>query len=110
MALMAIETKALQATNTKGLRVTAKCLAGSVTLPWDYCAGTDENHRDAARALCCKLGWIGPKYGRLHMGDLTKRGYVFVIEEVRNDDGSSLVVRCVDSSWPSLGLRNEQDG
>jgi len=44
-------------TNTRGSRVSAKCDAGRLSLPWDDALDSEGNHKAAARALITKLGW-----------------------------------------------------
>lgn len=76
--MQAIITKYLGPTNHHGARVKAICDAGMLTVPWDYGAGTPENHERAANALRRKLDdangggsiWSGRwAYGRLPTGD-----------------------------------------
>ncbi|TPV94114.1 MAG: hypothetical protein B7733_17015 [Myxococcales bacterium FL481] len=57
--MQAIETEYLCPTNYQGGRIRATCQAKSITVPWDYALGTDENHRMAACALLTSLGWTG---------------------------------------------------
>jgi hypothetical protein len=69
-----IETKYLGPTNSRGSRVKAAASGGaSITLPWAYDVGSEQNHKRAAEALCRKLGWNGT-----YSGGSTKGGYVFV--------------------------------
>ncbi len=56
----AIVTRYIGATNHKPSRVKAIADVGSVTIPWDSNLGTESNHREAARALAVKSGWLGP--------------------------------------------------
>lgn len=55
--MQVITTKHLAPTDTKGSRFKATCAAGSVTIGHEYAYGHEQNHIDAARALCDKLGW-----------------------------------------------------
>ena len=71
----AIETRYLGATNSRGGRIKATALAGSVTVPYDHALDTAENHRAAQLALRHKLGWQG-KYAQ--GGNVKGNGYVFV--------------------------------
>lgn len=57
--MQAIVTKWHGPTNHKGSRVTARCDAGSVTIPWDDALDVMKNHRAAITALVKKLGWPG---------------------------------------------------
>lgn len=68
--MQAIQTKFIGPTNTKGDRVKASCDAGSITVPWDYSLGQEENHVAAAEALRAKLGWTEEFYGKLVTGSL----------------------------------------
>lgn len=73
MLRQAIVTKFLGPTNTKGSRISVRCQAKRIYVPWDYCLNTDRNHVAAARQLASQLGWDGPWYG----GGIDT-GYVFV--------------------------------
>jgi len=73
--MQAIETKRLDATNTKGDRIKAYCAAGSVTISrW-----SEDRYEDAERSavvqLCRKLGWNR----RLVSGGLKNGNSVWVI-------------------------------
>lgn len=57
--MQAIVTKYLPATNTKPSRIKATSSAGSVTVSYSYDLDTEGCHRQAAQALCEKLGWAG---------------------------------------------------
>lgn len=71
----AIVTKYYGPTNTRGSRIKATSASGkSLTLPWAYELGVDENHAAAAVALAQKLGWEG----RFVMGGLADGAQVFV--------------------------------
>lgn len=73
--MQAIITKYLPATNTRGSRVKATAASGlSITIEWDYAIDIEENHTQAAKALCKKLGWTN----ELVSGGL-KTGYAFVM-------------------------------
>lgn len=72
----AIVTKYHGATNTHGVRVSARADAGRVTLPWNYALDSRQNHVAAAKFLAAKVGWEGRWYGG-GTPDL-KAGYVFV--------------------------------
>lgn len=74
--MQAIETKYLSPTITRGPRVKARCVAESVTVPWDYSLNVEENHRAAAAALVLKLGW--QDYGEWVTGYLGEN-YVHVL-------------------------------
>lgn len=69
--MKAITTKYLGPTNTKGSRVTAYDGDGNkVVLGWRSEINSHENHRNACRALCEKMGWGG----RLQGADLVSGG------------------------------------
>ena len=60
--MQAIQTKAIQTkyigpTNFLGSRVKAVAQSGAVTVKWDCALDQEENHRQAALALCRRLGW-----------------------------------------------------
>lgn len=75
-ARQAITTKYHGPTDHRGSRVTAKCDAGRITVPWDHSLDSTENHAAAVRALIHKLGWNGTFY----LGG-TSDGYVAVWAE-----------------------------
>jgi len=53
----AIVTKHLPCTPTKGRRIKATAVAGSVTIPYNDDIGIHENHHFAAKQLQAKFGW-----------------------------------------------------
>lgn len=56
--MIAIQTKYLGPTNTKGTRIKAHDGRGNqITVSRDYSVNADENHRLAAIALCEKMKW-----------------------------------------------------
>ena len=57
--MQAITTKFIGATTTKGSRVKARCVDGSVTVSWDSALTVRENHIAAAQALLEKIEWSG---------------------------------------------------
>lgn len=57
--MQAIITKYHGPTNHSGGRVSAKCDAARVVVPWDHALNIDENHKAAAKSLIQKLGWTG---------------------------------------------------
>jgi hypothetical protein len=77
--MQAIQTKYLGPTTYRGGRIKATCQAKSVTLPWDYNVGVDENHRSAADRLRVKLGWGTETHGDTHSGVLADGTYVHVM-------------------------------
>lgn len=67
----AIRTRYHGPTNTRGSRISAKCGAGRVSVPYDHALNLYDNHAAAARALLAKLGWDAEEYtrsGRWHLG------------------------------------------
>jgi hypothetical protein len=58
VAMQAIVTKYLGATNYRSARVKATCQGGSNTLVWDDALDVDGNHDKAAFFLARKLGWV----------------------------------------------------
>jgi hypothetical protein len=57
--MQTIKTNFLPITNTKGARVKATAEAGSITIDWDDSLLPEENHSEAAIALCHKFKWTG---------------------------------------------------
>ncbi len=49
--MQAILTKVMPTTNTKPMRIMAKCSSGKLTISWDYDRSADDNHKAAAHAL-----------------------------------------------------------
>lgn len=72
--MQAIITKYHGPTNAHGSRVSAKCDAGRIFVPWDDAMNADQNHNAAAEALARKLDWHGvlvagslPDHSRAHV-------------------------------------------
>lgn len=72
----AIITKFVGPTNTRGARIIAKTGGGlnKETVSWNYEAGVEDNHREAAQHLMETMGWTGELIG----GGLVE-GYAWVI-------------------------------
>lgn len=70
---VAIETKYLGPTNTKGARIKAFTDGASIIKSYDDSLTSFDNKAEAARALCEKLGWEGSL-----VGGGTRMGEVFV--------------------------------
>jgi hypothetical protein len=72
--MQTIKTKFIPATNTKGFRVKATTTLGeSLSIPYSYLiCDEQQQHANAAIALCKKLGWEG----ELICGT-TKEGFIF---------------------------------
>jgi hypothetical protein len=73
--MQAIQTRYHGPTDHNGSRITARCDAGRVTVPYDHALGLPENHDAAADALIRKLGWTG----RYVSGALPDGSYVHVL-------------------------------
>ena len=74
--MQAIITKYLCPTNHRGARIKASCQAGSITVPFEYCA---DPHKFACDALRAKLGWGVDTHGEMVSGGLPDgRGDCFV--------------------------------
>jgi len=77
---VAIRTRPLPATNTKGSRISATTAGRvSVVLGYDYTVSDEENHRRAAVEYARHTGWMpadGPIVGgRMH----SSSGYVWIL-------------------------------
>jgi hypothetical protein len=81
--MQAILTQYLPATNVKGSRVKATCQAKSKTVSWDHALNTDDNHKEAAKALATDLGW---NYGTWVGGGLpSDKGMAWVCLDARRE-------------------------
>ncbi len=84
--MVAIETKYLGATDTKGSRIKASANGHSVTVGYDHAKNQGaEVHSVAALALCRKLGWTAHEYlgAATHLiAGGTDNGYVFVFAKL----------------------------
>jgi hypothetical protein len=70
-AMKSIQTKYLGPSNIKGSRVVADDGDGNrITLTWRSELDSEDNHAEAAIALCKRMGWSG----RLQGGDILKGG------------------------------------
>jgi hypothetical protein len=67
--MQAIRTRYQCPTNTRGSRVSAKCEAGQISIPWDDALNPEENHKAACNALRAKLGWNTEHYGDMVGGE-----------------------------------------
>ena len=75
--MQAIVTKFCPATNSNGSRISVRCQAKRITVPWDHALDVQANHEEAARQLATKLGWLS--YGQWIGGALPDdSGYAFV--------------------------------
>jgi hypothetical protein len=71
--MQAIETKWHGPTDSNGSRITARCDAKRITVPYDHALDVAANHAAAARVLATRLGWSGR-----WVGGSTRDGYAFV--------------------------------
>lgn len=76
--MQAIQTKYHGPTNHRGSRITARCDAGSLTLPYDYALNIEGNHIAAARELALKLSWLESGKLSMHSGCLPDGTYAHV--------------------------------
>lgn len=76
--MQAIVTKYHGPSNTRGSRITAKCDAGSITIPYPHELSGSACHRKAAEALIAKLGWTDEFYGKIAGGQLPSGEYAWV--------------------------------
>jgi hypothetical protein len=75
--MVAIETRYLGPTKTKGARIVAGRMdkhGKRVIIPWDHAQTTAINHKLAAEAFAASRGW----QGRAWKGGSTDTGYVWV--------------------------------
>ena len=101
--MQAIQTKFIPCTNFRPSRVSARCAGGSIMLSWDDNLSIEDNHRNAAKALCAKLKWdCSIQTGALtdsHVHTLSfqkKRLFVFATEKKvvsRTYGGADVTVR-----------------
>jgi hypothetical protein len=89
--MQAITTKFHGPTDHKGARITARCDAGRITIPYEYGASQDGAHDAAAQALIAKLDWN--KHGRAwirgHLPGNDGCVYVVVLSTASPDDGET---------------------
>lgn len=72
--MIAIQTKYLPPTDTKGSRIKAFTSNGhSLTRPFNYALSGEELYKEVAVKLCKKMKW-----GTKLIGGSTKEGYTFV--------------------------------
>ena len=76
--MRAIITRYLGPTNFRGSRIVADAGKGArLTMPYDHALNTNENHAEAAKALCLKMGW--EKVQAIHTGGHESGDYVHVL-------------------------------
>lgn len=78
--MQAITTKIIDATNTRGTRIKATCVSGTVTVPYEHAGSDEDAHTIAAYALVKKLGWdmLTERYGKLVTGQMRNGHYCHV--------------------------------
>jgi len=127
--MQAIQTKFIPCTNNRPSRLSARCEAGSIVVPWDDGLSPFENHTRAAKALLAKLGWDYSiqtgvtKDAYVHVLSLPKkRLFVFASEKVvvsRTYGGSNVTVRiyevvdgalqfCTRASWCTRSFKGAE--
>ena len=55
--MQAIQTRYHAPTNSSGARISAKCDAKRIILPWDHALNQAQNHEAAARTLILQMHW-----------------------------------------------------
>jgi len=60
--MLAITSKYHGPTNTRGSRVRATANGHMVTVPWAAEWDAEQNHREACKRLCDKLGWNADRF------------------------------------------------
>ena len=77
---IAIQTKFISPTNTKGSRISAKAEGGrSVIIPSDNAMSPEQNHLAAARAFIKKYDYgAGQQFTPVNGGSVSGKGYVFI--------------------------------
>jgi hypothetical protein len=81
--MQAILTKYLGPTSSRGARIIAKAVSGSVTIGWDHGLDDAENHRTAAKLLQLKLVDATDKHWQREMvsGCLPDGSYAHVFKD-----------------------------
>lgn len=74
--MIAIETRYVSPTNTRGSRIIARADTNRVSIPYPHELSGQAVHEKAAYALCAKMNWTGKLAG----GGI-KNGYVFVFTD-----------------------------
>lgn len=78
--MQVIQCKYHGPSETRGSRITAKCEAGSVSIPYPHELSGQACYRAAAEKLAEKLGWTGKYYNQLLGGQLSDSSYVFIFD------------------------------
>jgi hypothetical protein len=84
--MQAIQTRSLPTTNTRGARIKAWAVSGSITIPYPHELSGQACHRKAAEALVSKLGWNDTHYGGLLGGQLESGDYAFVFNSKLSEE------------------------
>lgn len=79
--MQAIETRYHGPTNTRRSRISARCEAGRISIPYPHELNNEEGHDLAARTLILKLGWNDGR-GHWVRGTVSakSRGNVYVLD------------------------------
>ena len=72
--MKAIKTHYVGCTDFRGSRIIATDGDNKAILTYDHGLDLDDNHKEAAKTLCRKLGWVPAKM----QGGHTKKGMVWV--------------------------------
>lgn len=76
----AIVTRTRGVTNSRPMRVQAKCSARSISVPWDHALNPEDNHKAAAMELARKMCWDGEWHGG-GLPEGNKDEFVFVLAD-----------------------------
>ncbi len=77
--MQAIRTKFIGPTNYRPDRIKAECMAGKITVSWDWALNQEQNHAAAAWALINKLDWTREGKTRIESGTLADHSYCHVL-------------------------------
>lgn len=86
--MQAIITKYHGPTNTRGSRISAKCAAGTIYVPFNHSLNPEQNHRHAADMLTKKMGWA-VEGSKTHIPGLRLTG-----GEMPDNKGNAYVLTC----------------
>lgn len=82
--MQAIQTKYHGPTNHSGARISARCDAARIVVPYDHALDVPGNHRAAALQLGLKLDWVRSSR-ELASGCLPDGSYVHVLVGKRHE-------------------------
>lgn len=74
----AILTSYRNATASTGARIYAASRVARLAVKYDATVDAQTNHRNAAQALCDRLGWVSPRIG----GELPSGDFAWVMDEI----------------------------